>query len=154
MTKLVNVQADQFGRFVTELRRAPKELRRELYRTVNSTTKPVRTDMKAGINAAVTPTRGGLTSTLASTTKLTTWLRSTGGAGASIRVKGRGSLGAMNARGKFRHPMRGNRERWVEQTAGVKSGFLDEPFEKARPDVRRDLIKAIDRLAQAIYRRI
>jgi len=151
--QFVDIRAEQIGRLVTELKRAPKELRRELYAGANRATKPVRAEMKANIVAATTPTRGGLTSVLTSTTSLTTYLKPGKWPGAGIRVRVRGSLVAMNARGRFRHPARGNRDRWVEQTAGVKRGLLDEPFEAGAPTARTELLKAIDRVAAILYRR-
>jgi len=151
--QFVDVRAEQIGRLVTELRRAPKELRRELYAGANRATKPVRAEMQANIAAPTTPTRGGLTALAVSTTKLSTYLRPGKWPGAGIRVRGRGSIGAMNARGSFRRPVRGNRNKWVTQTAGVHKGLLDEPFEAGEPDARRELLKAIDRVAALLYRR-
>jgi hypothetical protein len=150
--QFVDIRAEQLGRLVTELKRAPKELRRELYAGANRATKPVRADMQANIAPATTPTSGGLTSLMVSTTKLSTYLKPGKWPGAGIRVRGRGSLGAMNARGRFRHPRRGD-GKWVDQTAGVTKGLLDVPFEKGEPDARRELLQAIDRVAAILYRR-
>lgn len=152
-TQFVDIRAEQLGRMVTELKRAPKELRRELYAGANRATKPVRADMKANIAPATTPTRGGLTAIAASTTKLSTYLRPGAHPGAGIRVRGRGSVGAMNARGQFRRPRRGD-GKWVSQRAGVRKGLLDEPFEKGATGARVELLKAIDQVAAILYRRI
>lgn len=151
--QFVDIRAEQIGRLVKELRHAPKELRRELYAGANRATKPVRADMQGGINASTTPTSGGLTSLAVSTTKLTTYLKPGKYPGAGIRVRGRGSIGAMNARGRFRHPARGNPNKWVDQTAGVTRGLLDKPFEAGEPTARAELLKAIDRVAALLYRR-
>ena len=151
--KYVDVQAEQLGRLVKELKRAPKELRRELSKSASAATKPIRAEMKSNINALTTPTRGGLTSLEAASTTMRTSLRGGRNPGAGIRVRGRGSIGAMNARGRFRHPVRGNPNKWVEQTAGVKKGLLDEPFEAGAPTAHRELLKAIDRVAAILYRR-
>lgn len=149
--QFVDVRAEQIGRLVVALRGAPKELRRELYKGANAATKPVRQEMASNINATTTPTRGGLTDLAVSTTKLTTYLKPGKYPGAGIKVRGRGSLGAMNARGGFRRPVFGGK--WVDQSAGVHKGLLDEPFEKGAPVARTELLKAIDRVAALLYRR-
>ena len=151
--QFVDIRAEQIGRLVTELKRVGnKELRRELYAGANRATKPVRAEMLANVAPPTTPTGGGLTSLMQSTTKMTTYLKPGKYPGAGIRVRGRGSLGAMNARGRFRHPRRGD-GKWVDQTAGVSKGLLDAPFEKGEPDARRELLQAIDRVAAILYRR-
>lgn len=150
---MLDIRADQLDRLIVELRRVDKDLRRELYRGANSATKPMRQDMQASILPSL-PSRGGLASEMHRNTSLTTSLRSGRFAGASVRVRGRSSLRRMNRSGVFRHPVFGNREKWVEQSAGVRKGFLDEPFDRQVPNVRKELLKAIDRVAAILYRKV
>lgn len=130
-----------------------KGLRKELYAGLNRATKDVREDMKAGIPASL-PSRGGLASEVHRTTSLTT--TTTGGGrnpGVRIRARGRRGIARMN-RGSFRHPVFGNRDVWVTQTAGVTKGFLDQPFEKSKPQLQRAVLDAIAAVARMIDRRV
>jgi hypothetical protein len=131
-----------------------KGLRRELYSGLNRATKPVRAEMKAAIPGAL-PASGGLAADVQRTTRFATTTR-TGGSSVGVRIRARGkrSIRRMNSTGTFRHPVFGNRSVWVTQSAGVEKGFLDRPFEKARPVVRAEVMATIARVRANIYRSI
>lgn len=126
-----------------------KALRKELYSGLNRATKPVRAQMKANINAATTPTSGGLTRVMASSTRLTAYAKPGAWAAVGIKARGRGSLAAMNARGTFRHPVHGGGP-WVTQSAGVKKGLLDEPFQDSKPDVQKAIVAVLEDVARKV----
>lgn len=125
-----------------------KDLKRELYRSLNSATKEVRDDMRAAIPAAL-PTRGGLAAEVHATTKFST-STSGGGRNIGVRIRGRGrrNIASMN-RGSFRHRVFGSNT-WVTQTAGVREGFLDEAFTKDKPHLQQAVIDAIQAVARIV----
>ncbi|MGA4726294.1 hypothetical protein ACPB67_02640 [Micromonospora taraxaci] len=53
-------------------------------------------------------------------------------------------------RGVLRHPLFGNRERWVDQK--VRKGFVDRPVDRLGVDVRREMNKVVDQVADKIAR--
>jgi hypothetical protein len=130
-----------------------KGLRRELYSGLNRATKPVRGEMKAAISDAL-PSSGGLAADVQRSTRFTTTTSTGARLGVRIRARGKRSIRRMNSTGSFRHPVFGNRNVWVTQSAGVTKGFLDEPFNKSRPRVQREVIETIARVRAAIYRSI
>lgn len=131
-----------------------KGLKKEFYAGLNRATKEVRADMKANIPGAL-PSRGGLADEVARTTSLTTSATGSGrNPGVRIRARGRRAIARMNRTGSFRHPVFGNKNVWVEQTAGVTKGFLDEPFEKSKPHLQDAVIDAIAAVARMIDRRV
>lgn len=148
---------EDFAKVSRALRAAGTEgkgLRRELFSGLNRATKPVRADMRAAIPDAL-PRRGGLATDVQRTTRFATTTRTSGAnIGIRIRARGKRSIRRMNATGTFRHPVYGNRGVWVNQSAGVTKGFLDHPFEKARPVVRAEVMATIDRIRASIYRSI
>lgn len=130
-----------------------KALRRELYAGLNRVTKGVRADMKASIGPSL-PSRGGLAALVMAKASLTTSAIS--GRNAGVRIKARSRKGGteqlarMNREGRVRHPVFGNRKKWVDQTAGIDAGFLDEPFEKSKPEVARSISRVLDDIARKV----
>lgn len=130
-----------------------KELRRELYAGLNRATKEVRGDMRASIPASL-PSRGGLAALVHARASLTTSATTGRDPGVRIRARSRDyDLKRMNA-GRLRHPVFGNRGVWVQQTEGVNPGFLDDPFKKAAPGVRREVEKVLNDIAAKIAARL
>lgn len=133
-----------------------KGLRRELYRDINRETKRTRMDMRKAIVPSL-PRRGGLAADVLGSTRFTTSTTPTLGRSLGVRIRARGkrSIRRMNATGTFRHPVFGNRDVWVTQSAGKPApGFLDEPFEQSRPELQRRVLLAIARVRGDIYRSI
>lgn len=126
-----------------------KALRKELYAGLNRVTKPVREDMKASIGPSL-PSRGGLAALVMAKASLTT--SAVAGRNAGVRIRARHKsydLKRLNE-GRLRHPVFGNRGVWVEQTAGVNPGFLDESFEKSKPEVARGVQRVLDDIARKV----
>lgn len=126
-----------------------KALRKELYAGLNRATKSVREDMKASIGPSL-PSRGGLAALVMAKASLTT--SATSGRNAGVRIRGRHrdyDLKRLN-QGRLRHPVFGNRSVWVQQTAGVIPGFLDEAFEKSKPEIARDVRRVLDEIARKV----
>lgn len=126
-----------------------KALKRELYAGINRVTKEVRGDMKANIGPSL-PNRGGLASLVMAKVSLTTTASYGRNAGVRIRARHKTSdLKRLNA-GRLRHPVFGNRRVWVEQTAGVNPGFLDEAFDKNKPEVTRGIQQVMAEIARKV----
>lgn len=126
-----------------------KAIRKELYAGLNRVTKPVREDMKASIGPSL-PSRGGLAALVMGRASLTT--SATSGRNAGVRIRARHKdydLKRLNA-GRLRHPVFGNRSVWVEQTAGINPGFLDDSFEKQKPEIARGIQRVLDDIARKV----
>ena len=127
-----------------------KELRKELYAGLNRVTKGVREDMKASIGPSL-PSRGGLAALVMAKASLTSTASTGRNAGVRIRARRRdgGDLKRLNE-GRLRHPVFGNREAWVQQTAGVDGGFLDEAFDKNKAEVARGVQRVMADIARKV----
>lgn len=126
-----------------------KALRKELYAGLNRATKGVRADMKASIGPSL-PSRGGLATLVMAKVSLTT--AAAAGRNAGVRIKARHrayDLKRLNE-GRLRHPVFGNRGAWVDQTAGVEAGFLDEAFDKNKPEIARGIQRVIADIARKV----
>ena len=126
-----------------------KAIRKELYAGLNRVTKPVREDMKASIGPSL-PSRGGLAALVMAKASLTT--SATSGRNAGVRIRARHKdydLKRLN-QGRLRHPVFGNRRVWVQQTAGINPGFLDESFEKQKPEIARGVLRVLDEIARKV----
>lgn len=126
-----------------------KALRKELYAGLNRVTKGVREDMKASIGPSL-PSRGGLAALVMAKVSLTTSAATGRNAGVRIRARHKSyDLKRLND-GRLRHPVYGNRSVWVEQTEGVNPGFLDEAFDKNKPEVARGIQRVLDDIARKV----
>lgn len=126
-----------------------KAIRKELYAGLNRVTKPVREDMKASIGPSL-PSRGGLAALVMARASLTT--SATSGRNAGVRIRARHKdydLKRLN-QGRLRHPVFGNRRVWVQQTAGINPGFLDDSFEKQKPEIARGVLRVLDEIARKV----
>jgi hypothetical protein len=124
-------------------------IRKELMRGLNSVTKGVRADMRASIGPSL-PSRGGLAALVMAKASITSQAAYGKNAGVRLRARHRSyDMKRMNE-GRLRHPVFGNREVWVEQTAGINPGFLDEAFIKQRPEVTRAIQRVMDDIARKV----
>lgn len=126
-----------------------KAIRKELYQGLNRVTKGVRADMRASIGPSL-PSRGGLAALAMAKASLNA--SATTGKNAGVRIRARHKsydLKRLNA-GRLRHPVFGNRRVWVEQTAGINPGFLDDSFEKQKPEIAREVQRVLDDIARKI----
>lgn len=143
--------ADDVDALVRRIRNSAnsKELRRELYKGLNSVTKDVREDMKASIPPSL-PSRGGLAALTFAKVSLTSGAVSGRNAGVRIKARHRNyDLKRLNE-GRLRHPVFGNKKVWVEQTAGINPGFLDDAFDRKKPEVTRAVMHVLETIARKV----
>lgn len=133
------------------LRGADKHFRRELFRGLNTASKPLREAVQESIPDYM-PNRGGYAKTLQASHSPRTQVK-TGGRDPSIRIISRTKGGvkrkvkALEA-GKLSHPVFGNRRVW--RTQSVKPGFFTEPMMDKADDVRDEMVDAIGRVQDRI----
>jgi hypothetical protein len=122
-----------------------KGLRKKLLAGIRRATRPLHKDIKAAAMREL-PARGGLNRFVAST-KFSTKVR-TSGRNVGVRivaVKVGHDIRAID-RGRVRHPVWGNRRRWVNQR--VRPGFFTKTIEASAPRVRaevRDVMNEVTR---------
>jgi hypothetical protein len=119
-----------------------KDLRRELFRAMQRSAKPLKRAARDGA-LQLLPHRGGLDERVAAS-KFSTLVRARG-KGAGVRVKGASDMdiGAMN-RGRLRHPTFGHRP-WKTQT--IRPGWFDDSLTIEADKARREIEDALDRIA-------
>lgn len=129
------------------LKDAPQELRRELFRAINSATKePRRKALEELVD--VLPDSGGASSAIRKDTKMNTRRNLRGrNVGVRITAKSPRTVQRMN-QGILRHPVFGNRHIWVNQE--IQPGWFTRPMENSSDDVRTALLGALDRIAGQI----
>ena len=126
-----------------------KAIRKEMFAGLNRSTKEVRADMKDAIGSAL-PSRGGLAKSVQSSTRFSTSAKSGRNAGVTIWARSKGATASRaNTAGMVRHPVFGGR-RWVTQTAGVRKGFLDESFDKQKPEITRDIKRVMEDIGRKV----
>jgi hypothetical protein len=123
-----------------------KDLQKELSRGVAKAMRPAAKEVKASVPeympSGYAPT---LTKALSlRTSNLASGLRITGTAKGNPRPR---KVGDLN-KGRLRHPLWGNRERWYTQT--VRPRFFDEPLERQGTAVRTELDKVLAGVAAKI----
>lgn len=137
--------ADQLGDLAKRLRAAGesgKGLKRELYRGMNRATKPLRVEVQKSA-AARLPQSGGLAARVAKT-KFTTKILTGRNPGVSIVGKG---VAASTDKGFVMHPVFG-RGPLVRQS--VEGGWFTETLRDGAPTVRKELIQAMQDVANQI----
>jgi hypothetical protein len=142
--------ADKFGKLAKALKQAgDKELQKELYSAINRATKPMRAEAKKSAEQNL-PKTGGLNSRVART-RMSTRRRAGRDPGVRIVAKGMDQLELMD-QGRVRHPVYGNRARWVNQPIPDAKGWFTKPMEEGAEEVRRELLTAIDEVAKKLER--
>jgi len=131
---------------------AGKGLRKEMLRTIQTTTKPLREGLKGSARSTL-PKRGGLAATVAGS-GISTRTRTTGSkVGVRIVATGGKKVRDIRAtdRGRLRHPVFGNPTTWVDQA--ITPGWWSKPLAAFAPKVRRELLAAMERVNRDIARR-
>jgi hypothetical protein len=144
--------AEQWAAVAKAMRSADKELRREAYKAVNRTVRPLNQDVLAGMPAYLPD---NYARALGPTFRTRT--RRRGGRTPGIRLEGQArtpegqprSLRPLDA-GRLRHPLFGNRGFWFNQP--VKKGFWTKTLTESAPKIRRELVEVIGDLADKIAR--
>jgi hypothetical protein len=123
-----------------------KNLRKELLRGIREGTKGTKAKIKANAMSEL-PGRGGLARRVAGS-KFATKTRTTSKV-TSIRITAANAyeVKKMNA-GMLRHPVYGNRKKWVSQT--IKAGWFTDPIEADAPAIRAALGKVMADIAAKI----
>lgn len=135
---------EQFAVLAAKLRAAAAgDLQRELTAATVKASKPL---VRAGRSSALEnlPHTGGLNRRVASS-RFTTSRRLSG---VQIRVKGMDQL-ALTNRGQVKHPVYG-RKVWVTQSIPQAKDWFFKPMRDGADAVRRELIKAMHRVAEKI----
>jgi hypothetical protein len=139
-----------FHRVTKALKAAGRtELRKELNKRMKKAAKPLIPIARAEARATL-PQSGGLADQVARA-PMRVQVR-TGTATAGVRVvvgKDRSGARAAN-RGLIRHPVFGNRERWVDQQ--VPKDWFDRPMRQSTPLIKPEVIKAIESVLEDIVR--
>lgn len=134
---------EKFNELAARIRKAEGELQHELTDALERSAPPLeRAATKSA--AANLPHRGGLAGIVASSGM--SHQRRAGG----IRITARGisQLKLTNA-GKVRHPVYG-RSRFVTQAIPKARDWFYKPMRAGAPKVRRELVKALDKIARKI----
>lgn len=144
MTFIVDIDGvENLGKLARALNKAGrKDLKKELYSALNRATKKPRAEVPRRALATL-PRRGGLAARVAKAKLSTRRIRS------GVRVTDRGTLhlSAIDA-GRVRHPVFGNEAVWVLQR--VKPGFFSVPMRKSAGPARREIERALARIANQI----
>jgi hypothetical protein len=133
--------ADQLARLAKALKEAgAKDLQRELSKAINSALKPVKQDLQQSAQTNL-PRRGGLAGEVAGS-KFSTRRNKNG---LRIVAKGRYSLYHLD-KGIVRHG-KGKQQH-------IRPGWWTDVTEAAGPEVRREVVSAMDEIAKKIDRAV
>jgi hypothetical protein len=143
MSSVEIVGGEQFAALAAKIRKAEGELPHELVKALERSAPPLKRAAKASA-AANLPQRGGLAGIVAAA-GMATQHRAGG-----IRITARGitQLKLTND-GKVRHPVYG-RSRFVTQAIPKALNWFYKPMQDGAPKVRRELNKALDKIARKI----
>jgi len=135
-----------------------KQLRKEMTANLRAAVAPAIPVIRAGVMAmgghgSATP---ALRTTIASRVRIAT--RATGSRagvrvsiGRTPQIRGfRNAPKRLNA-DSFRHPLFGNRDRWVTQRGAP--GYFDRPLQERRDEMREAVARAVEDMSQRIARR-
>ena len=150
MKKFEAKGAEDFLRASKALKAAgEQELRKELNKALRDAAKPLIADTRAEAER-ILPKRGGLAKRVAKTPQRVQVRTGQDTAGVRI-VVGKSNSGARAANeGTVRHPVFGDRDKFVEQR--VPPGWFTRPLEEGAPTVEPFLEQAIDNVLQQIVR--
>lgn len=143
--------AEKFAQVAKALKKtADKELQKELYSALNRATKPMRTEAKKSAEQRL-PKTGGLNKRVARA-RMSTRRRAGRDPGVRIVATGMDQLALMD-QGRVRHPVYGNRKRWVNQPIPDAKGWFTDPMEEGKPTAQREIVKTLDQIARKLARR-
>jgi hypothetical protein len=144
--------ADQFYRVSKALKAAgEKQIRKNLHAGVRTAARPLIPKARRAALVEL-PKRGGLNKRVAGSPMRTQVMTGRNRYGVRIVVVGKRGAGARATnRGVIRHPVFGNRDRWVNQR--VPKGWFDDTMRREAPAIRKDVEAAINRTLTEIARR-
>lgn len=123
-----------------------KDLQRELSKGITDAVKPVREAVKQSAVQNL-PQHGGLNRKVARS-QFRTVRRSQG---VKLTARNAYALEQLN-RGRWRHPVYGNRSVWVSQFDVQSVGWWTKPTERVGPQARQEVLRAMDRVVRKIDR--
>lgn len=152
--------AADFYRLSKALKAAGRsETRKALNTAMRQAARPLVADAKGAAKSDL-PQRGGLAARLSKKAGFRAQVR-TGESTAGVRITSRGNAVAartLNATGEFRHPVfadpaKTRREwTWVRQSVPSAIGWFDRAMEKQAPQVKDEVEKAIESVAEQIVK--
>lgn len=150
MTEIIVRGAEDFLKLSKALKAAGRtELRRELNKRMRRAARPL-IPLARDEARRVLPHAGGLAEQVAHAPMRVQVRTGTQTAGVRI-VVGRDRSGARAAnQGVIRHPVFGNRERWVDQA--VPPHWFDGAMARNAPHVRPEILRAVESVMQEIVR--
>jgi hypothetical protein len=126
-----------------------KALRKELFSGLNRHTKELRGRMIQVIPAAL-PKRGGLAAEFQKGTTARTTAKSGKYAGVSVWFRNKNHDIRTLTGKRLRHPVYGNRNRWVTQTKGVDPAVFIGKFEQQKPEILRAILDVMNEVARKV----
>ncbi|UUW87399.1 hypothetical protein [Pimelobacter simplex] len=143
--------ADDIDSLVRKIREHAdaKALRKELYSGLARLSKELRGPMLEVIPTAL-PKRGGLADLIASRATMKTTAKSGKYAGVSLRFSARGHDIRLLTGERLRHPVFGNRNTWVDQTAGVDPAVFTAKFDEQKPEIQRAIVRVLEEIARKV----
>lgn len=142
--------AEKFAKVAKDLKRlGDKGLSKELYAGLNRATKPLKAEAKKSAQDNL-PKAGGLNRRVARA-RFSTRRRTGRNPGVQIVAKGMDQLALMD-QGRVRHPVWGNRRRWVNQPIPEAEGWFTTPMEEGKPEAQREIVKTLNSVAKKIPR--
>ena len=126
-----------------------KAIRKELHRGLAKVTPHLRGALVEAIPAAL-PSSGGLSAMVSGSTKWRTSVK--GGKYAGVTLWARNTKHDIRTLtgSRLRHPVWGNRDAWVNQTAGVEPAVFLTEFEQNKPHVRKAILQVLNDISRKI----
>ena len=137
---------DELYAVAKRLRGADKTIRKELLQSIRTGAKPVTAAVKASARANL-PQRGGLAALIGKSSVRVQTKTAAKSAGVRIVAKNEKNVYGMD-KGNLRHPVFGDRGKWVQQS--IRAGWFSDPIEAAAPELRVQVMAAIERAAKQI----
>lgn len=143
--------ADKFAKVAKELKKVgAKDLQKELYSALNRATKTPRAEAKKSAEQNL-PRAGGLNKRVARA-RLSTRRKTGRNPGVQVVARGMDQLRLMD-QGRVRHPVWGNRGRWVNQPIPDAKDWFTKPMQDGADDARREILAALDSVADKLAHR-
>lgn len=126
-----------------------KALKKEFYSGLARAAKQAKGPMIDSIPSAL-PRRGGLAAQVAGSTRTRISAKSGKWAGISMRfASSKHDIRTLVGK-RLRHPVYGNRERWVTQTAGVNPSVFPAAFQKQKPQILHAVTETANEVARKV----
>lgn len=139
---------EQFYALSKALKEAGRgELRKELNKGLRESVKPLVRKTRSAARSDL-PKRGGLASQVAKEPQRVQVRTGQRTAGVRLVVARKRGAARSTNRGRLRHPVFGNRDRWVTQT--VKPGWFDDTIRRDERRIRRDAVAVLSTIADKI----